>query len=110
MDSIDSNNSLKWVDGSGHADKRIFRSSYLIPASEVDGFKDDVQLRPGTRRVAENPTPADATESICTNNWKTANMITDNTIKVFKQTGIFISACRQGMVQTIIEMQQSGEL
>ncbi|KAG1738166.1 uncharacterized protein EDB91DRAFT_1082915 [Suillus paluster] len=100
MDSIDGNNSLKRVDGSGHADKRIFRSSYLIPASKVDGFKDDVRLRPGTRRVTENPTPADATESICTNNWKTANMITDNTIKVFEQTGIF----------TIVEMQRSGEL
>lgn len=110
MDSIDGNNSLKRVDGSGHADERIFRSSYLIPASEVDGFKDDVRLRPGTRRVAENSTPADATESVCTDNWKTANTITDNTIKVFEQTGIFISACRHGMVQTIVEMRRSGEL
>ncbi|KAG2341415.1 hypothetical protein BDR05DRAFT_1001795 [Suillus weaverae] len=110
MDSIDGNNSLKRVDGSGHADECIFRSSYLIPASEVDAFKDDVQLRPGTRRVAENSTPADATESICTDNWKTANTITDNTIKVFEQTGIFISACRHSMVQTIVEMRWSGEL
>ncbi|KAG1791119.1 uncharacterized protein HD556DRAFT_1445641 [Suillus plorans] len=110
MDSIDGNSSLKWVDGSGHADERIFRSSYLIPASEVDRFKDDVQLRPGTRKVTENSTPADATESVCTDNWKTANTITDNTIKVFEQTSIFISACRHGMVQTIVEMRRSGEL
>ncbi|KAG0695001.1 hypothetical protein DFH29DRAFT_985063 [Suillus ampliporus] len=98
MDSIDGNNSLKRVDGSGHADEHIFRSV------------DDVRLCPGTQRVTENPTPADATESVCTNNWKTANTITDNTIKVFEQTGIFVSACHHGMVQTIIEMRQSGEL
>ncbi|KAG1785797.1 uncharacterized protein HD556DRAFT_1456348 [Suillus plorans] len=47
MDSMDGNNSLKWVDGSGHADERIFESSYLIPPDEVDVFKDDtlVEMR-----------------------------------------------------------------
>ncbi|KAG1852223.1 hypothetical protein F4604DRAFT_1933797 [Suillus subluteus] len=110
MDSIDGNNSLKQVDGSGHADKHIFGSSYLIPASDVDRFSDDVRLQPGTQRVANKSTLADTTESTCTDNWKIANTITDNTIKVFKQTSIFISACRHGMVQTVVEMRRSGEL
>lgn len=114
MDSMDGNNSLKRVDGSGHADERIFESSYLIPPDEVDVFKDDVRLRPGTRAVVTNTaggiSPADVSESTCTDNWKTANTISDNTVKVFEQTGIFISACRHGMIQTLVEMRRSGEL
>ncbi|KAG2753193.1 hypothetical protein P692DRAFT_201706191, partial [Suillus brevipes Sb2] len=114
MDSMDGNSSLKRVDGSGHADERIFKSSYLIPPDEVDVFKDDVRLRPGTRaaitHTAGGTTPGDTSESACTDNWKTANTISDNTVKVFEQTGIFISACRHGMIQTLAEMRRSGEL
>ncbi|KAG1853525.1 hypothetical protein F4604DRAFT_1686334 [Suillus subluteus] len=113
MDSMDGNSSLKRVDGSGHADERIFKSSYLIPPDEVDIFKDDVRLRPGTRVVitdtAGGASPADVSETTCTDNWKTANTISDNTVKVFEQTGIFISACRHGMIQTLVEMRRSGE-
>lgn len=114
MDSMDGNSSLKRVDGSGHADERIFKSSYLIPPDEVDVFKDDVRLRPGTwaaiTHTAGGTTPGDTSESACTDNWKTANTISDNTVKVFEQTGIFISACRHGMIQTLAEMRRSGEL
>jgi hypothetical protein len=39
---MDGNNSMKRVNGSGHADGRIFISDYLIPPSKVDTFKDDV--------------------------------------------------------------------
>ncbi|KAG0703735.1 hypothetical protein DFH29DRAFT_1040613 [Suillus ampliporus] len=42
LDSIDGNNSLKCVNGSGHADERVFNSSYLIPPVDVEVFKDDV--------------------------------------------------------------------
>ncbi|KAG1749252.1 hypothetical protein EDB19DRAFT_2036549 [Suillus lakei] len=114
MDSMDGNSSLKQVDGSGHADEQIFKSSYLIPPDEVDVFKDDVRLQPGTRaaitHTAGGTTPGDTSESACTDNWKTANTISDNTVKVFKQTGIFISACQHGMIQTLVEMRRSGEL
>ncbi|KAG1880023.1 hypothetical protein F4604DRAFT_1679156 [Suillus subluteus] len=114
MDSMDGNSSLKRVDGSGHADECIFKSSYLILPDEVDIFKDDVRLRPGTRAVitdtAGGASPADVSETTCTDNWKTANTISDNTVKVFEQTGIFISACRHGMIQTLVEMRRSGEL
>jgi len=113
MDSIDGNSSLKRVDGSGHADERVFTSSYLIHPAEVDMFKDDVRLRPGTRTTIADTsggtTPVHM-ESACTDNWKTANTISDNTVKVFEQTGIFISACRHGMIQTLVEMRRSGEL
>ncbi|KAG1745399.1 uncharacterized protein EDB91DRAFT_1049934, partial [Suillus paluster] len=115
MDSMDGNSSLKRVDGSGHADDRVFETSYLISPDEVDTFKDDVRLRPGTRGTAitdtaGGTTPAGVSESACTDNWKTTNTISDNTVKVFEQTGIFISACRHGMIQTLAEMRRSGEL
>ncbi|KAG0691551.1 hypothetical protein DFH29DRAFT_1017956, partial [Suillus ampliporus] len=115
MDSMDGNSSLKRVDGSGHADERVFKTSYLISPDEVDTFKDDVRLRPGTHGTAitdtaGGTTPAGVSESACTDNWKTANTISDNTVKVFEQTGIFISACRHGMIQTLAEMRRSGEL
>jgi hypothetical protein len=107
---MDGNNSLKRVDGSGHADERIFRSSYIISLEEVDRFKDDVRLRPGARAVPD-PLPTGASdESKCTENWKTANTVSENTVKVFDQTGIFISACRHGILQTLVEMRKSGEL
>ncbi|KAG2075506.1 hypothetical protein BDR04DRAFT_1005736, partial [Suillus decipiens] len=97
MDSMDGNSSLKRIDGSRHADEHISKTSYLIHPDEVDIFKDDVQLQPGTRAVTSNTlggaSPADISEMACTDNWKTANTISDNTVKVLEQTGIFISAC-----------------
>ncbi|KAG1751317.1 uncharacterized protein EDB91DRAFT_1078128 [Suillus paluster] len=97
MDSMDGNSSLKRVDGSGHADDRVFKTSYLISPDEVDTFKDDVRLRPGTRGTAitdtaGGTTPTGVSESACTDNWKTANTISDNTVK------------------TLAEMRRSGEL
>ncbi|KAG1724719.1 hypothetical protein EDB19DRAFT_1758500, partial [Suillus lakei] len=75
MGSMDGNSSLKQVDGSGHADEWIFKSSYLILPDEVDVFKDDVRLRPGTwaaiTHTAGSTTLGDTSESACTNNWKT---------------------------------------
>lgn len=73
-----------------------------------------MRVRPGTRPAiadtVQGTGPADVVESVCTDNWKTANTISDNTVKVFEQTGIFISACRHGMIQTLVEMRRSGEL
>ncbi|KAG2120417.1 uncharacterized protein F5147DRAFT_785148 [Suillus discolor] len=110
LGSMDGNNLLKCVDGSGHADERKFESLYLVPPEEVEKFKDDVRLRPGTR-IGPDPTPtATSDESKCTENWKTANTISENTVKVFDQTGIFISACRHGLLQTLVEMRKSREL
>ncbi|KAG1849410.1 hypothetical protein F4604DRAFT_1687444 [Suillus subluteus] len=110
LDSMDGNNSLKRVDGSGHADEHIFPSDYLIVPSEVELFKDDVHLRPGTRIPTDVAPSTTNDNSACTENWKTANTVSENTVSIFDQTGIFISACRHGIVQTLVEMRKSGEL
>ncbi|KAG0692671.1 hypothetical protein DFH29DRAFT_882163 [Suillus ampliporus] len=140
LDAFDGNNSLKRVDGSGHADERCFTSSYLISTDEVEQFKDDVRLRPGARPatvhvepktsvVQETPaslepsaslelsTPLEpspairvSNDSSCTDNWKAANTITENTTNVFEETGVFVSACRHGIIQTLVEIRRSGEL
>lgn len=114
LDSIDGNNSLKRVNGSGHADERVFDSSYLIPPVDVEVFKDDVRLRPGTRAATDNAGASNSehlhVESSCTENWKAANTVSEKTIDVFDQTGVFVSACRHGIIQTLVEMRWSGEL
>ncbi|KAG2125460.1 hypothetical protein DEU56DRAFT_873092 [Suillus clintonianus] len=125
LDAFDGNNSLKRVDGSGHADEHSFPSTYLIPAAEVDLFKDDVRLRPGTRMTTgdnvylSNIPGTQATtgdevlpsnDSTCTENWRVANTTSENSTNVFDQTGVFVSACRHGIVQTLVELRRSGEL
>ena len=37
-------------------------------------------------------------------------MVDEDTVKVFEQTGIFLSACRHGIILTCAEMLRSGEL
>ncbi|KAF8461317.1 hypothetical protein JB92DRAFT_2839113 [Gautieria morchelliformis] len=54
--------------------------------------------------------PARNDETLCTENWAAANEISEETIKVFEQTGGFVYACWHGLVQTSVEMQKSGEL
>ncbi|KAG1849095.1 hypothetical protein C8R48DRAFT_778679 [Suillus tomentosus] len=114
LDTFDGNSSLKHIDGSGHADERSFQSSYLIPAAEVDLFKDDVHLCPGTRTTAGNEVPQSNDETLnnstCTKNWKAANTTSENSTNVFNQTGVFVSACCHGIVQTLVELRRSGEL
>ncbi|KIM65037.1 hypothetical protein SCLCIDRAFT_23132 [Scleroderma citrinum Foug A] len=39
-----------------------------------------------------------------------ASVVDEDTVKVFKQTGIFLSACRHGIILTCAEMLHSGEL
>ncbi|KAG2341488.1 hypothetical protein BDR05DRAFT_976866 [Suillus weaverae] len=92
--------SLKAMDGNNSANR------YMITSGDIEVFKDDVHLRPGKRG-----TDSDAnTPLACTDNWKAANSTTENTVNIFEQTGIFLSACRHGMVQTIAEMRYSSEL
>ncbi|KAG1765892.1 hypothetical protein EDD22DRAFT_774562, partial [Suillus occidentalis] len=88
-------------DGSGHADEHCFTSSYLISADKVKQFKDDVHLHPGTHAAAAH---VESKTSVV------VNMIAENTTNVFEQTGVFVSACHHGIIQTLVEMRQSGEL
>jgi Kyakuja-Dileera-Zisupton transposase len=114
---MDGNNSLKRVDGAGHTDQRTFISDYIIPVSEVDQFKDDVRTRPGEAQEEEcadleneGTPPHGSDQTTCTNNWVAANTVSKETVQLFEQTGVFISACRHGIMQTIVEMRRSGEL
>jgi hypothetical protein len=105
---MDGNFSLKRVDGSGLADERIFESNYHISPSDIDCFKDEVKKR---HNVSVNkPARADGATVSCTDNWTAANSFSEETIKVFEQTGIFVCACRHGIIELFAEMKRSGEL
>jgi Kyakuja-Dileera-Zisupton transposase len=108
---MDGGNSAKRVAGSGDTDERVFLSDYHISRELVDHFKDDVLHHSKWRVAAESENPTDNGEvEICTERWKAANTLHDSTVKVFEQTGIFISACRYGIVEFFCEMYRSGEL
>jgi hypothetical protein len=106
LTSMDGNNSAKRMARAGHADQRCFASRYMIGPHEVDAFKDDVRLRPGEQGTKQT----EWTVTSCTENWRATNSTDENTVKVFEQTGIFLSACRHGIIQTLAEMRHSGEL
>jgi hypothetical protein len=114
MQSMDGNNSLKRVEQAGHTDTRVFTSDRFIDPTEVERFRDNVQLQPGAYSTAKASShgalPHDSDTTSCTNNWTAANTISDETIQMFEQTGVFISACCHGLVQTLVEMCHSGEL
>lgn len=99
---MDGNFSAKCLDGSGSADPRLFCSRYFISEAEVDQFKDDVRRRASTT----NTTMLGA----CTENWTAAKAVEDNKITVFDQIGIFLVACRHGIIKCVTEMKRSGEL
>jgi hypothetical protein len=105
---------MKRVDGSGHADERVFVSDYLIPPTKVDRFKDDVQTRPGAKNKNSsplpNPLPHGHENEWCADNWMAANSISEGTVGVFQQTGGFLCACRHSIIEFLAEMRQSGEL
>ncbi|EGO18435.1 hypothetical protein SERLADRAFT_444106 [Serpula lacrymans var. lacrymans S7.9] len=98
---MDGNNSAKRCDGASSADEHIFQSPYLISNEDVDVFQNETMLF-----GHQDEEPPD----ICTDNWTVANTVDDHTIKIFEQTGIFILACRHGIVETLVEMRHSGEL
>ncbi|KAG1827951.1 hypothetical protein DFJ58DRAFT_672443, partial [Suillus subalutaceus] len=102
LSTMDGNNSAKHITNTSSADHCIFPSRYMIPPDQVDIFKDDAQLCPGEYRAKQ------LTSYI--NNWKAANSTNENTVHVFEQIGIFLSACQHGIVQTVTGMRHSGEL
>jgi len=92
------------MDHAGHADSCVFPSMYMIPRADVDMFKDDVHMRPGQHGNAEHH------DGGCADTWQAASAVDEDTVKVFEQTGIFLSACRHGIILTCAEMLHSGEL
>ncbi|KAG0697078.1 hypothetical protein DFH29DRAFT_984415 [Suillus ampliporus] len=106
LKAMDGNNSAKQMATVGHADHHKFTSRYMITSEDIDAFKDDGYLCPG-----EQGTDSDASNPLaCTDNWKAANSTSENTVSVFEQTGIFLSACQHRMIQTITKMRRSSEL
>ena len=102
---MDGNISAKRMENAGHADRRVFPSMYMILPHDVDTFRDNVHLWPGEH---DGSLVDKATD--CMDNWKAANSTDKDTVHVFEQTGIFLSACRHGIIQTMVEMRRSGEL
>ncbi|KAG2063861.1 hypothetical protein BDR04DRAFT_1122967 [Suillus decipiens] len=102
LKAMDGNNSAKHMANAGSADLCIFPSRYMIPLDQVDMFKDDIQLHPGEHGADQL--------TFCTDNWKAANSTEENTVHVFEQTDIFLSACQHGIIQMVTEMRRSGEL
>ncbi|KAG1772889.1 hypothetical protein EV702DRAFT_1201363 [Suillus placidus] len=80
----------------------ITQQNILMALDPQTLFKDDVWSRPTDRSRNQN--------DHCMENWTAARSVEENKVLVFKQTGIFIMACRHGFVECIIEMKHSGEL
>ncbi|EGO30757.1 hypothetical protein SERLADRAFT_404785 [Serpula lacrymans var. lacrymans S7.9] len=76
----------------------------FIPPTKVDTFKDDVSQQPRSNAQARSE------DNNCTGNWLAANMVEEDKIQVFDQTGIFLMACRHGFVKSVAEMKHSREL
>ena len=76
----------------------------MISRADVDVFKDNVRMRPGQHGNAEDH------DGGCADTWQAASAVDEDTVKVFEQTGIFLSACRHGIILTCVEMLCSGEL
>ncbi|KAG6370353.1 hypothetical protein JVT61DRAFT_12162 [Boletus reticuloceps] len=96
---MDGNFSAKRLNGSGSTDPRTFESDYFIPGDDIEHFK---------KNAAEKQLNTKAVT--CSSNWSGAKATEEDTVKVFKQTGIFVLACRHGFMECIAEMKQSGEL
>ncbi|KIM51893.1 hypothetical protein SCLCIDRAFT_142302, partial [Scleroderma citrinum Foug A] len=105
LKAMDGNNSSKQMDRAGHANHHIFPSMYMISRADIDVFKDDVHMCLGHRGNAEHHDAGG-----CADTWQAASTVDEDTVKVFEQTGIFLLACRHGMILTCAEMLRSGEL
>ncbi|KAF8586864.1 hypothetical protein K439DRAFT_1646075 [Ramaria rubella] len=115
MQAMDGNSLLKRVETMGHTDTHVFESDYFISPSDINRFKDDVKIRPGTIKATtlvnkEDPPPHGFEQTVCTENWIAANTVSTETVKIFEQTGVFVLVCRHGLIQTLVEMRWSGEL
>ncbi|KAI5993173.1 hypothetical protein EDC04DRAFT_2586648, partial [Pisolithus marmoratus] len=105
LKAMDGNNSAKQMAHAGHADCCVFPSTYMILKADVNIFKNDVCTWPDQHGNTEHQET-----SGCADTWQAASPVDKDTVKVFEQTGIFLSACKHGMILTCAEMVCSGEL
>ncbi|KLO06443.1 hypothetical protein SCHPADRAFT_917527 [Schizopora paradoxa] len=134
--AIDGNESLKRVfrsqaDASedsppvstARPDGRACTSRLYIEAEDVNKFKDEVKGRQKAKKAAQKvqrfrsegksrtPSLIARTKSPCTDRW--TNLAAESKKKmwgVFEETGIFLGACRHGVVMALCDMIRSGEL
>ncbi len=132
MVAIDGNNSLKRLktaEGRKTADVRHFHSDYFLPREFVDQYAHEVKARQNQTKPdlpddsdqdADHQTSSDdafptegagPTTAPCATNWKAA--ASDETKRMwgmFDETGIFLCACRHGLILWVADMVRSGEL
>ncbi|KAG2126016.1 hypothetical protein DEU56DRAFT_700369, partial [Suillus clintonianus] len=96
-------------------------SDYLLPRTYVDKFANEVQSRNSDALDSleanddDEDTEADPTRrniaSDCSKNWKAAASDEKKRMwSIFDETGIFVSACRHGLLLWVADMVRSGEL
>ncbi|KIY47446.1 hypothetical protein FISHEDRAFT_45344, partial [Fistulina hepatica ATCC 64428] len=102
---MDGNNSLKRIAGlrgRTTGDCRTFDSDYFISEEFVNSFAHEPLLNALNETV--EPTP-------CADNWKAAMA---SEVKrmwgIYRETGVFATACRHGFILWLADMVQSGEL
>ncbi|KAI0044055.1 hypothetical protein FA95DRAFT_1497723, partial [Auriscalpium vulgare] len=110
--AMDGNQSLKRVrlrEGL-KADPRVFKSTYHISEEEVDKYKHDVKAKPADATQAA-PTDGEDKSSTCTERWKAAMSDSHKRMwAIYRETGVFLSACRHSMIWWYCDMGESGEL
>ncbi|KIM74378.1 hypothetical protein PILCRDRAFT_828356 [Piloderma croceum F 1598] len=109
-----------------HEDPRTFASSYLIGEEDVDRFKHDVKPRPPRKKKNNEPNElptwaadqeqagaadGDTEGTTCTDRWQAAmSDIMKRMWAIYRESGIFLAACRHGFIWLILDMIRSGEL
>ncbi|EGN97527.1 hypothetical protein SERLA73DRAFT_153891 [Serpula lacrymans var. lacrymans S7.3] len=131
--AMDGNNSVKQAMAAGTADSHIFNSNYLLSRTEVNQYQNEVKRslqkklelpelsKDNIERDLDVPwvkdnTPGDAADgedipSACGIQWK--NTAPENEkvlLAVYDISGMFVGACRHGIIIKACEMVQSGEL
>lgn len=127
--AFDGNESLKRMAQVGDravGDKRVFEESdYYLEPSFVDPFADEVKSRQAATTsttpshispeldgcdIDEEDKDDDATLASCADNWKAARSDSKKRMwGIFRENGIFASACRHSLVLWIADMMCSGE-
>ncbi|KAI0059965.1 hypothetical protein BV25DRAFT_1808307, partial [Artomyces pyxidatus] len=119
LHAMDGCSSHKRLRGVGFSDTRNFKSDYFLTPEQVDKFADEVKSRPSrlgkkakSAEDADEGLPISGNKTKCTENWRAenANNMGKGVAEVFDQTGVFLCACRHGVVEVVEEMVRSGEL
>ncbi|KAJ3476367.1 hypothetical protein NLI96_g11203 [Meripilus lineatus] len=130
--SWDTPNCLKrmaMIDGREVSDHRILSNSdYFIPRAFVNSFANEVSMPVDSEGyqdedLEEEPAmdetqggdltdgEKDSNVSDCARNWKAAAADDKKKMwEIFDESGVFMSACRHGLILWIIDMIKSGEL